>query len=67
MTITTEPIGSVPRPLALIDAIKTKGATDDCGFPPFCDDISTNRDTALAKIRARVPGTALAAKLIGGG
>ena len=43
------------------------GTTDDCGFSPFCDDTSTTRDTAFAKIRARVLGTALAADLIGGG
>jgi 5-methyltetrahydropteroyltriglutamate--homocysteine methyltransferase len=42
------------------------GTTDDCGFSPFSDDTSTTRDTAFAKIRARVLGTALAAKLIGG-
>jgi 5-methyltetrahydropteroyltriglutamate--homocysteine methyltransferase len=43
------------------------GTTDDCGFAPFSDDISTSRDTAFAKIRARVEGTALAADMIGGG
>ena len=42
------------------------GSTDDCGFSPFCDDTSTSRDTAFAKIRARVEGTALAARLLGG-
>jgi 5-methyltetrahydropteroyltriglutamate--homocysteine methyltransferase len=42
------------------------GTTDDCGFSPFCDDTSTTRDTAFAKIRARVEGTALAADLLGG-
>jgi 5-methyltetrahydropteroyltriglutamate--homocysteine methyltransferase len=41
------------------------GTTDDCGFSPFCDDTSTTRETAFAKIRARVAGTALAAKIIG--
>lgn len=41
------------------------GTTDDCGFSPFCDDTSTSRDTAFAKIRARVAGTALAAELLG--
>jgi len=41
------------------------GTTDDCGFSPFSDDTSTSRDTAFAKIRARVLGTALAAKEIG--
>jgi 5-methyltetrahydropteroyltriglutamate--homocysteine methyltransferase len=37
------------------------GTTDDCGFSPFSDDISTSRDVAFAKIRARVEGTRLAA------
>jgi 5-methyltetrahydropteroyltriglutamate--homocysteine methyltransferase len=41
------------------------GTTDDCGFSPFGDDTSTSRDTAFAKIRARVEGTALAAKALG--
>ena len=41
------------------------GTTDDCGFSPFCDDTSTTRDTAFAKIRARVAGTALAAEALG--
>ncbi len=36
------------------------GTTDDCGFAPFCDDTSTSRDLAFAKIRARIAGTALA-------
>jgi 5-methyltetrahydropteroyltriglutamate--homocysteine methyltransferase len=36
------------------------GTTDDCGFSPFCDDISTKRETAFAKIKARVEGTKLA-------
>jgi 5-methyltetrahydropteroyltriglutamate--homocysteine methyltransferase len=36
------------------------GTTDDCGFAPFCDDTSTTRDKAFAKIRARVEGTRLA-------
>jgi 5-methyltetrahydropteroyltriglutamate--homocysteine methyltransferase len=41
------------------------GSTDDCGFSPFCDDVSTSRDTAFAKIRARVAGTKLAEKALG--
>jgi 5-methyltetrahydropteroyltriglutamate--homocysteine methyltransferase len=41
------------------------GTTDDCGFSPFCDDTSTTRDTAFAKIRARVLGTALASAELG--
>jgi 5-methyltetrahydropteroyltriglutamate--homocysteine methyltransferase len=44
--------------------IEQLGTTDDCGFSPFSDDTSTSRDTAFAKIRARVLGTALAAKII---
>lgn len=43
------------------------GTTDDCGFSPFCDDTSTTRETAFAKIRARVLGTALAAQVLGVG
>jgi methionine synthase II (cobalamin-independent) len=36
------------------------GTTDDCGFSPFGDDIATSRDTAFAKISARVRGTQMA-------
>jgi 5-methyltetrahydropteroyltriglutamate--homocysteine methyltransferase len=43
------------------------GTTDDCGFSPFCDDTSTTRETAFAKIRSRVVGTALAAETLRGG
>lgn len=41
------------------------GTTDDCGFSPFGDDISTARDIAFAKIRARVEGTRLACEKLG--
>ncbi len=41
------------------------GTTDDCGYAPFSDDVSTSRDTAFAKIQARVEGTALASEAIG--
>ena len=41
------------------------GTTDDCGFSPFCDDRSTSRDAAFAKIRARVDGTAMASRALG--
>lgn len=41
------------------------GTCDDCGFAPFADDTSTTRDTAFAKIKARVEGTALAAAELG--
>ena len=41
------------------------GTTDDCGFSPFGDDTSTSRETAFAKIRARVEGTKLAADVLG--
>jgi methionine synthase II (cobalamin-independent) len=43
------------------------GTTDDCGFSPFADDASTARDTAFAKIQARVAGTSLAADALGVG
>lgn len=42
------------------------GTTDDCGFSPFEDDTSTGRDTAFAKIKARVIGTQLAAQKLRG-
>jgi 5-methyltetrahydropteroyltriglutamate--homocysteine methyltransferase len=45
--------------------VKQLGTTDDCGFAPFCDDTSTSRATAFAKIRSRVQGTALAAQELG--
>jgi 5-methyltetrahydropteroyltriglutamate--homocysteine methyltransferase len=41
------------------------GTTDDCGFAPFSDDTSRSRDTAFAKISARVAGTQLAARALG--
>ncbi|MBV2151399.1 cobalamin-independent methionine synthase II family protein [Kitasatospora sp. SUK 42] len=45
--------------------VEQLGTTDDCGFSPFADDTSTSRDTAFAKIAARVRGTALAAEALG--
>lgn len=118
MKIPTEPIGSIPRPIKLIEAIgatgnfedpkldsqyekpdqrafvgvvspidphvdtpeevrervleaakyiplEQLGTTDDCGFSPFSDDTSTTRETAFAKIRARVEGTELAERVLG--
>jgi 5-methyltetrahydropteroyltriglutamate--homocysteine methyltransferase len=41
------------------------GTTDDCGFSPFGDDTSTSRDTAFAKIQARITGTAMASSQLG--
>ena len=41
------------------------GTTDDCGFSPFGDDTSTSRDTAFAKIKARIQGTEMAAIALG--
>lgn len=54
----------------LLDAAKhipldRLGSTDDCGFSPFGDDTSTSRETAFAKIRARIEGTKLAAQKLG--
>ena len=45
--------------------VERLGTTDDCGFSPFSDDTSTARETAFAKIRARVEGTKLAAQKLG--
>ena len=41
------------------------GTTDDCGFSPFADDVSTARDLAFAKIAVRVEGTAVASYELG--
>lgn len=40
------------------------GTTDDCGFSPFADDVFMERQTAFAKIRARVDGTRLAEDIL---
>ncbi len=45
--------------------VERLGTTDDCGFAPFGDDTSTARDTAFAKIHARVVGTQLASRALG--
>jgi 5-methyltetrahydropteroyltriglutamate--homocysteine methyltransferase len=45
--------------------VERLGSCDDCGFAPFADDTSTSRDTAFAKIAARVQGTALASAQLG--
>jgi 5-methyltetrahydropteroyltriglutamate--homocysteine methyltransferase len=50
---------------AAILPVAQLGTCDDCGFSPFADDTSTARDTAFSKIRARVEGTALAARELG--
>jgi 5-methyltetrahydropteroyltriglutamate--homocysteine methyltransferase len=47
--------------------VQQLGTTDDCGFSPFSDDTSTSRDTAFAKIAARVRGTELASQRLGAG
>jgi hypothetical protein len=38
------------------------GPDYDCCLAPFCDDTSTSRNTAFAKIPARLQGTPLAAR-----
>lgn len=47
---------------AKVLGVERLGSTDDCGFAPFADDTSTPRETAFAKIRARVQGTAMASE-----
>jgi 5-methyltetrahydropteroyltriglutamate--homocysteine methyltransferase len=44
--------------------IEQLGTCDDGGFSPFCDDTTTTRATAFAKIRARVEGTRLASEYL---
>ena len=45
--------------------LESLGTTDDCGFSPFADDLSTSRETAFAKVKSRVEGTAMAGKVLG--
>jgi len=45
--------------------VERLGTCDDCGFSPFADDTSTSRETAFAKIEARVAGTRMAAEALG--
>lgn len=41
------------------------GTCDDAGFAPYADDRSTSRETAFAKVRARLEGTRLASDQLG--
>jgi 5-methyltetrahydropteroyltriglutamate--homocysteine methyltransferase len=41
------------------------GTAGDCGFSPFGGDLSTARETAFAKIRARVEETQPAVEQLG--
>ena len=61
---TPEEIRDLILEAAGIIPVAQLGTTDDCGFSPFADDISTARDIAFAKIRARIDGTALAEKAL---
>jgi 5-methyltetrahydropteroyltriglutamate--homocysteine methyltransferase len=45
--------------------VESLGTTDDCGFSPFADDVSTSRDIAFAKIQRRVQATELASATLG--
>jgi 5-methyltetrahydropteroyltriglutamate--homocysteine methyltransferase len=38
MTIPTEPIGSIPRPMRLLEAIAEKGSAEDPGLEPLYDE-----------------------------
>jgi 5-methyltetrahydropteroyltriglutamate--homocysteine methyltransferase len=40
------------------------GTTDDCGYSPFNDDVSTSREIALSKVRSRILGTQMASKIL---
>jgi methionine synthase II (cobalamin-independent) len=62
---TPEEVRNLVLEAATYIPVEKLGTTDDCGFSPFSDDTSTSRDTAFAKIRARVLGTTLAANLLG--
>ncbi|NQW07886.1 MAG: hypothetical protein HQ480_05245, partial [Candidatus Pelagibacter sp.] len=43
----------------------TPGVSECCGYSPFCNDLTTTREWALEKIRARAEGAKLAASKLG--
>lgn len=59
---TPEEIRDMILEAAAVIPLEQLGTTDDCGFSPFADDTSTSRETAFAKISARLEGTRLAEK-----
>jgi len=61
---TPEEIRDMVLEAAAVLPVAQLGTTDDCGFSPFADDISTARDTAFAKIKSRILGTQLAEKAL---
>jgi 5-methyltetrahydropteroyltriglutamate--homocysteine methyltransferase len=63
---TPEEICATILEAASVIPIAQLGTTDDCGFSPFADDVSTGRDIAFAKIRARIEGTRLAEAALAG-
>ena len=76
MTIPAEPIGSIPRPAALLEAIDAfqagtiaQPALDKAYAAALRETIErleqAAREIAFAKIRARVEGTKLAARELG--
>jgi 5-methyltetrahydropteroyltriglutamate--homocysteine methyltransferase len=56
---TAEEVASFIESALKYISVQQLGTTDDCGFSPFADDISTSRDIAFAKIKARIEGTQL--------
>ena len=71
MTIPTEPIGSIPRPIELIEAVAAGG--EDANLDQLYDEairdeierFEATRETAFAMIRARVIGTELVSAALG--
>ena len=49
---------------ATVIPVHQLATTDDCGFSPFADDVSTARDIAFAKIKSRIEGTLLAEQVL---
>ncbi|CAF4175058.1 unnamed protein product [Rotaria sordida] len=44
--------------------VEQLGTTDDCGFSPFADDISTSKELCYEKIKARIQGTKMAEQIL---
>ncbi len=61
---TAEEIRETILQAATLIPVHQLGTTDDCGFAPFADDVSTARDIAFAKIKSRIEGTRLAEQVL---
>jgi 5-methyltetrahydropteroyltriglutamate--homocysteine methyltransferase len=61
---TAEEVCNFIQDAAMYIPVGQLGVCDDCGFSPFADDVSTSREIAFAKMKARVDGCRKASRLL---